>query len=487
MYRSSTGTLDHYDDAPRGGERWDRDRFERMARRAPPPRDVKDDFHFHEHDRFSGGRRDINIRDDYERRAPPPPTRVMEREREREVFREDDRFDRRRRHDLFDEPTPSQIANQALAPYRRKSVVDRDFEVDVHREQTRRPARPQYIRRQSSLDTFDRRPLPRYGDRERDEWRPPANVPIPLPIRERRRSPPRYQEEEFDEERFVERDHPGRRDKVEEYREVEVHRAKSRRRRSPSRSVAPSQARSSSASSFEEIKLARADWGKKGRTRLPKRLCRVQAVTELGYPYEEEASGVYEDFIVITRALEKDHIDEIISVSEKYKETKMTYVYEDTRSVVEQPPVMMPPPPPPPMTDYAPPPPPPPPPASVHGNTVVYERSVRGASPPRSHHHEHYEERIEESNHIGGPLTVLVPEERRVVRRERDVRSEREIREEIRMLEDERRMLKYERDGDYEIIERREKPREVIRIEKDRKGRREPNPKLIAAMMATLT
>lgn len=413
----------------------------------------------------------------------------MEREREREVFREDDRFDRRRRQDLFDEPTPSQIANQALAPYRRKSVVDRDFEVDIHREQTRRPARPQYIRRQSSLDTFDRRPLPRYGDKERDEWRPPANVPIPLPIRQQRRSPPRYHEEEYEEERFVERDRPGRRDKVEEYREVEVHRAKSRRRRSPSHSVARSVARSSSTSSFEEIKLARADWGKKGKTRLPKRLCRVQAVTELGYPYVEE-----EDFIVITRALEKDHIDEIISVSEKYKESKTTYVYEDTRSVIEQPPppppMMMappsmmapPPPPPPPMMAY---PPPPPPPASVHGNTVIYERSVRGESPPRSLHHEHYEERIEESNHIGGPLTVLVPEERRVVRRERDIRSEREIKEEIRMLEDERRMLKYERDGDYEIIERREKPREVIRIEKDRKGR--PNPKLVAAMMATLT
>jgi hypothetical protein len=32
-------------------------------------------------------------------------------------------------------------------------------------------------------------------------------------------------------------------------------------------------------------------------------------------------------------------------------------------------------------------------------------------------------------------------------------------------------MLKYEREGDYEVIERRERPREVVRIEKDRKGR----------------
>ncbi|KAF1980139.1 hypothetical protein BU23DRAFT_522077 [Bimuria novae-zelandiae CBS 107.79] len=468
MYRSSTGALDHYDDPPpRGGERWDRDRFERMARRGGG-REPKDDFHFSEHDRFPGGRRDVDI--DYERRGP----RVMEREH----FREEDRFDRRRRQDIFEEPTPSEIANRALAPYRRKSVVDRDIDIHIDRERPRRPTRPGYIRRQSSLDTFDRRPLPRYGDMERDEWRPPANVPIPLPIRERRRSPPRYHEDEYEEERFVERERPSRRsDRVEEYREVEVTRAKSRRRRSPSRSVAPSVARSvarsSSTSSFEEIKLARADWGKKGKTRLPKRLCKVQAVTELGYPYEEEASG--EDFIVVTRALEKEHIDEIISVSEKYKETKTTYVYEDQRSVIEQapppppPPMSMAPPPPPPPMSYAPPPPPPPP-ASVHGGTVIYEKSVRSASPPR-HHHEHFEERIEESNHIGGPLTVLVPEERRVIYRDRETRSEREIKEEIRALEEERRMLKYERDGDFEIIERREPRREVIRVEKDRKGR----------------
>ena len=50
-------------------------------------------------------------------------------------------------------------------------------------------------------------------------------------------------------------------------------------------------------------------------------------------------------------------------------------------------------------------------------------------------------------------------------------RSERDIKEEIRQLESERRMLKYEREGDYEVIERREPRREVIRVDKDRKGR----------------
>lgn len=212
-------------------------------------------------------------------------------ERERERFREEERFDRpsRSRTELFDEPTASEVANRALAPYRRKSIVERDMDFAP-----KRPARPQFIRRQSSLDTFDRRPLPRYGDHEREEWRPPTNVPIPLPIRERRRSPPRYHDDEYEEIRYSERERerePRRSERMEEYREVEVHRAKSKARRSESRasrSVAQSSARSSSSSSFEEVSPVRANWGKKGKTRLPKRLVKKQAIIELGYPFEEE-------------------------------------------------------------------------------------------------------------------------------------------------------------------------------------------------------
>jgi len=69
-----------------------------------------------------------------------------------------------------------------------------------------------------------------------------------------------------------------------------------------------------------------------------------------------------------------------------------------------------------------------------------------------------------------------------------DYRSERDIKEEIKSLEDERRMLKYERETDYEFIERRDPKREVVRVDKDRKVRRDrPNPKIVAAMMSTLT
>jgi hypothetical protein len=250
-------------------------------------------FRFEEHDRFPGGRRDVDIHEDRARRGPA----VMERER----FHEDERFERPQRRapsELFHEPTPSEVANQALAPYRRRSVIDKDINIDIDINQHRqappraRPARPQFMRRQSSLDTFDRKPMPRYGDVERferfetHEYRPPANVEIPLPIRQRRRSPPRrfQEEDDFEEIRYDDRSARGR--EREEYREVEVHREKSRVRRS--KSVAAKSTRSSSISSFEEIQPSRAMWGKKGKTRLPKRLVKKQAVVDLGYPFEEE-------------------------------------------------------------------------------------------------------------------------------------------------------------------------------------------------------
>lgn len=301
MYRASTGDLSYIDDHPgRGaGGRWDRDRFERMrgARGGGGPgRDDFEHYRFQKHEQYPGMHRDIDIHRDVDRRGP----RVAERER----YHEEEDFGRpsRRRHEIFDEPTPSEVANRALAPYRgrRKSVVGEEIDISI-----KRPARPGYIRRQSSLDTFDRRPLPRYHEHEREEWRPPTNVPIPLPIRERRRSPPRrlydddyddefrYREYERERERERERDREPRGRPREEYREVEIRREKSTRRaRSRSRaarSIAATSVRSSSSSSFEEVQApVQQPVGRKGRTRMPKRLVKKQAIIELGYPFEEE-------------------------------------------------------------------------------------------------------------------------------------------------------------------------------------------------------
>ncbi len=100
--------------------------------------------------------------------------------------------------------------------------------------------------------------------------------------------------------------------------------------------------------------------------------------------------------------------------------------------------------------------------------------SVRHPSPPPPRR-EFYEERIEESNHIGGPLTIVAPAHKH--------RSDREIKSEIRALEAEKRALVLEREAetkliqadriresDYEVIDSR-KDRDVVRVERDRKGR----------------
>ncbi len=107
------------------------------------------------------------------------------------------------------------------------------------------------------------------------------------------------------------------------------------------------------------------------------------------------------------------------------------------------------------------------PPPPSHYAPSHYAPSVRPPSP--SIHEREYERYVEvdRSNNVHGIATSFAPRERQITRR----RSERDIREEIRFLEEERRMLKYERDGELEIVETRPHKRDVVRIDRDRKGR----------------
>lgn len=278
-YRTSDPAL-AYGELPPGPQRWDRERFDRYRRGGGY--DEQDYYQFKERDSF-GPRRDSRFAeaDILERRGP-------RRFEERERFYEDDRYGppERRRSGFMDEPTPTEIANRALAPYRRKSIVEKD----VERETIRRP-RPSIIRRQSSLDTFDRRPLPRYSD----EYHIPADVPIPLPIR--RPEPPRERVRERDFEEIRYRDLEP--DAFEEYEDIRIRRERSRgpRRAGRTASRASKSVRSSSgstASSFEEVKIEEKKEekieliGKRGKTRMPKRLAHKQAVIDMGLPFEEE-------------------------------------------------------------------------------------------------------------------------------------------------------------------------------------------------------
>jgi hypothetical protein len=120
MSRFRSSTLD-YQDEP---QRWDRAKFEQFSR-PPPPRGPP-----------GYNREDLEINIERERFPPPPPSRgppsrIAERPpprtryEERDRYFEEERFapPSRRRTDFLDEPSAAEIANRALAPYRRRLVA----------------------------------------------------------------------------------------------------------------------------------------------------------------------------------------------------------------------------------------------------------------------------------------------------------------------------------------------------------------------------
>merc|ERR1712093_295543 len=256
--------------------------------------------------------------------------------------------------------------------------------------------RPAFLRRQSRLDTFDRKPLTRFVEREeygpparyREEIRaplPPPLTPIPLP-RSRGLPPPRrYAEREYEDIEIAEPDYYGDdsfRGYPERVREREIIR---RRRRSKdsraSHSVRGSvRSSSTSSSSSEETTISvRSEFPKKGKTRMPARLVHKRAIIELGYPFEEEG-----DVIIIQKALGRENIDEVIKLSEDFRSSEkaeMSGARSEAGTVVEERhEVFTVPPPPPPPGHFAP---PPPPPVQIVQDTKIVEH----AGPP--HHHPH--------------------------------------------------------------------------------------------------
>jgi hypothetical protein len=290
-YRSS-GELRY---PPRGGERWDSERLERERR--------------------SGGREEFFEERDTRFLGPPRNPRARERsvdeiyERERRGPRgyEDDRYERR--VEYHDEPRFER--ERPIGRDRGPSVtIEKEREREYVREDP--PARPAFLRRQSSLDTFDRKPMTRYVERdirERDEYGPPARyredarqaplaplTPVPLP-RSRGLPPPRrYAERDYyDEIEIAEPDYYGDGDYrryPERVREREIIRTKRRSRSRESRShkgsvrsISPASSTSSESVTTVSVK---SEFPKKGKTRMPARLVSKKAIIDLGYPFEEE-------------------------------------------------------------------------------------------------------------------------------------------------------------------------------------------------------
>lgn len=243
-------------------ERWDPERFnrERGGRQQILERDI-----YEEHDRFvPAPRRPQKACDDFD--YPPPPGRRGERAVEKDHFFAEERYGpparRAPRHKHYYEE--EEIDSFEESPDRgagRMMPFDRGFPA------RRAPPRPGMIRRQSSLDTFDRKP--RYP-RE-----PPEIIKMPAPRRPR--TPPRY-EREIDDIRIAEPDYYGD-EEFRGYKEREV--IIDRRRGGPD--------------GFEEKETFEIEeekpFPRRGKTRMPGRLVNTRAVIELGYPFEQEASS----------------------------------------------------------------------------------------------------------------------------------------------------------------------------------------------------
>lgn len=290
--RHSSGDLaygDYYEhEHNTAGGRWDAERFTRERERAERPRAPK----LVEHDRFEE-------RDVYE---SPHATRGGHGWRRRESsadgfyggpgsrgapheFEERDRFtfEERygppaRRHgpsryheDDVDSFRESPSRGQMVPFESRRTSVNRDYGPPPQRTS----ARPNFIRRQSSLDTFDRKPMPRYGDRMRE---PPETIVVPSA--ERRRSPPRYIERDLENSMVPERGRHAH-DDFTGYREREVSTVRRRR--------AGSEVEYRERDSFEVVEEGPDNpYPRKGKTKMPARLVNKRAIIELGYPFEEE-------------------------------------------------------------------------------------------------------------------------------------------------------------------------------------------------------
>lgn len=314
---------------------WDRERFlyERDRDRHGDER-----IRYEEDDRYYRGgsrHRDLSVDDRYERRTSRPY--------------EDDIVVRDSRRVYYDEE-PRHAPRHRSPP----AELDRDRRVVIERERVARspsPNRPAFLRRQSSLDTFDRRPKgyhveeERYGPPARiprEEFRPRPYEPIPLP-RTRALPPPRRfaDREYYDEIRVSDPDYYGDeefRAYPERVREREVIRTKKRdvspsvksskssrtgRSHSHRASTVRSHSRSStgtsssSSSSGGTTVTVKSEYPKKGKTRIPARLVSKRALIDLGYPFIEEGHTV-----VVLKALGQDNIDDLLKLSEDYKKSK---------------------------------------------------------------------------------------------------------------------------------------------------------------------
>lgn len=243
-------------------------RYSDGALRSPdaPPRWDRDTFARERDERFRGpaGVERERTYEDY--RSPPRrgpeviERRYVEEDRygprgsrvEKKYFEEDD---------YYNDP---RAARGALIPFRERPEPP--------------PPRPGLLRRQSSLDTFDRRPARRPDDF--DDRRVPAALPPPD-----RYARPRYEERIYYDDVRVQEPEEG-------YREVREREWITQRRRdsSHSRERARSIADQSVREEIVDEVLEEKPFPRRGKTRMPQRIVRKEVLWQIGYPFHEEVS-----------------------------------------------------------------------------------------------------------------------------------------------------------------------------------------------------
>ncbi|KAK4186388.1 hypothetical protein QBC35DRAFT_387355 [Podospora australis] len=319
-YRSNVAELSR----PERSDRWERDRFELERER----------------DRFSDIRERFEEEDDrYSRRIPSRPAPrerapSVDRRSRPPPFEDDETIIRERRRVVYDDEPPREMRRR-MSPLRRFSPPASEVERRTVIEKERRyrspsPPRPgRLLRRQSSLDTFDRRHHDDYPPRHDHSVPPYVDMPLP---RSRALPPPRvYAERDYFDEisvsekprsRFVEEHYHEYPTRVHEKEIVRTrHRSRSRSRvsrvsrRGRSRS---SRSSSSSSSSGGTALTAKSEYPKKGKTRIPSRLVSKRALIDLGYPFVEEGNT-----IIVQKALGQNNIDEVLKLSDEYKKSEM--------------------------------------------------------------------------------------------------------------------------------------------------------------------
>ncbi|RKF80837.1 hypothetical protein GcM1_189017 [Golovinomyces cichoracearum] len=187
--------------------------------------------------------------------------------------------------------------------------------------------RPKTLRRQSSLDIFDRKPSHRNEEiknRGPPIWyREPSHKstigrqpPYPDVSPPRRYTRDRYDSYQHNEPYVSDYEHPGINKEHHRGRNFSYSRRRMREKRGQGhgsdegrRSSSLSSNRSSTSKSS-----VRSEYPKRGKTKIPVKLIHRKAIIDLGYPFEEN-----EKIITIFKALGRDNIEDLIELSERYE------------------------------------------------------------------------------------------------------------------------------------------------------------------------